>query len=690
MSAKPSFLEQLQRRNVLRAAAFYAASGWLVVQVATQVFPFFHIDEAVVRWIVIAAIVGLPFALVFAWFYELTPQGVVRESDIDRSASITARSGKQFDKAIIAVLALAVIALLFNQFVLHRFMPDSAAPVAAASSKSIAVLPFDNLSDDKNNAYFASGIQDEILTRLAGIADLKVISRTSTQKYASRPDNLKTVAAELGVATLLEGSVQKSGERVRVSVQLIDALGDTHLWASTYDRDLKDAFAVESEVSQDIADALKAKLSPSESSALAALPTHNAAAYDAFLKAEHAFLLAQNTELDADQRVAEDGYRSAIMLDPDFALARARYARCRMARHWFIGHLSAAELSEVKTNIDLAIALSPALPEAQVALGYYWYWGHLDYDRGGSAFQRAAQRAPSNLEALTGLASVQRRQGLWPQALATFSKAAVLGPKDYAVSYVGEMYMIMRRYAEAEEWLARSIAIDPEAAEPIDELLVLRLFADNDIAGARQLAATVPAERRVLFNYVGGDVMILTGPWIYPDIYERHFDDALKAWNAAPVAMPKQRDEKLAARVAIMTLAGQRQKAQADCTQLKIEREAQVAARPDDAAILTGLSWAYICLGRNEDAVRTARHATELLPLQKDAYFGAYYLHGLAQIDAWAGQPDEAIQLLEQLLSIPSGDYVYVQRLKRDPVWDPLRSDLRFQQLIAAHEAKTT
>ncbi|MDB5987176.1 MAG: hypothetical protein JWR16_2229 [Nevskia sp.] len=688
-SFKLSFVGELQRRNVHRAAVFYAGAAWLLVQVATQVFPFFEIPNGTVRIVVIAVAIGFPFALLFSWFYEWTPQGIKRESEIDRSQSITQTTGKKLDRAIIAVLSLAVLLLLLNQFVLHRFMPGAASSVApAAIEKSIAVLPFENLSDDKANAYFASGIQDEILTKLAGIGDLRVISRTSTEKYASRPDNLKTVAAELGVATLLEGSVQKSGGRVRVNVQLIKASSDSHLWANTYDRDLKDAFAVESEVSQDIADALKAKLSPSESSALAALPTQNAAAYDWFLKAEHANNDARKSEVEADFRRAEEAYHQAIALDPSFALAYARLAACALGRHWFIARLPAAELAQVKAEIDRAIALAPELPEAQVALGLYWYWGYRDYDQAVPAFQRALEHAPSNSDALTMLASIARRQGRWPQALAAFGKAAAIAPRDaVVVGAYGETYMVMRRYPEAEQWLSRALTIDLDSAEALNELFVIRLFIDGDADGARQLGDTLPAARHILFNYVGGEVMNLTGPWVYPDLYQRRYDDALKTWDAAPVDTPKQRRERLAARAAIMTLAHRQQEIQPECAQLKTLLEADAAAQPDEPLFLTGLSWAELCLGHKAEAVRAARRASELLPLAKDAYFGAYYLNGLAQIDAWAGQPDEALQLLAKLLAIPAGDYVSVQRLEHDPLWDPLRGDPRFRKLIADAEA---
>ena len=262
-----SVFVELKRRNVLRAGAFYAASAWLLVQVATQVFPFFHIAEWVVRWIVVAAATGFPFALLFSWFYEWTPQGLQRESEIPPNESMTRRTGKKLDRWITVILALAVVLLLADKFVLHKDTETVASP--AVPGKSIAVLPFDNLSEDKGNAYFAEGIQDEILTRLAKVADLKVISRTSTQHFKSSPENLPEIAKQLGVAHILEGSVQKASDQVRVNVQLINAQTDAHLWAETYDRKLTDIFAVESDIARTIAETLQAKLTGLEKSSIA-------------------------------------------------------------------------------------------------------------------------------------------------------------------------------------------------------------------------------------------------------------------------------------------------------------------------------------------------------------------------------------------------------------------------------------
>jgi TolB-like protein len=272
---------------------------------------------------------------------------------------------------------------------------DSSIP-----QKSIAVLPFENLSDDKNAAYFADGIQDEILTKLASIADLKVISRTSTAKYKSKPEDLKTVSQQLGVATVLEGSVQKAGDKVRVNVQLINARADSHLWAKTYDRDLADVFAIQSEVAQEIADSLQAKLSPTEASTLATAPTKDTVAYDLFLKGEYEERLAESSRKPESYDQATSWYEQAIARDPNFALAMARLVKNRLERHWFFEQMSDAELAQVRGLAEHALALAPSLAEAHVALGNFYYHGYRQYEQALAEFERALQLQPNASTAL--------------------------------------------------------------------------------------------------------------------------------------------------------------------------------------------------------------------------------------------------------------------------------------------------
>src|SRR5947208_3899802 len=329
------FFGELKRRNVYRAAVAYGVVAWFLTQLTTQVFPFFEIPNSAIRFVVIALAVGFPIAMCLSWLYELTPEGIVRAEDLDPASArkVGRFTGRILDFIIIGVLLLVIAMLIYERRPFRRSTGE------LISEKSIAVLPFENLSIDKENDYFADGIQDEILTKLASIADLKVISRISTAKYQSKPEDLKTVSQQLGVANVVEGTVQRAADKVRVNVQLIDARADAHLWAKTYDRDIKDVFAVESEVSQEIADALQAKLSPNEANTLATAPTKDPEAYDAFLKGEYTEREAESTRRPEVYEQAADWYKKAIERDPNFALAIARLVENRIARHWLFDRL---------------------------------------------------------------------------------------------------------------------------------------------------------------------------------------------------------------------------------------------------------------------------------------------------------------------------------------------------------------
>src|SRR6266404_6121138 len=417
-----NFFSELKRRNVYKVAVAYAVVGWLLVQVATQVFPFFEIPNWAVRFVVLAIVIGFPVALVIAWAFELTPQGLKRTEDVDLAAQ-GSRKSHAWIYIVIVGAAFSIGLFFIGRYTARNTASAARTETATGSSmpqKSIAVLPFENLSDDKNAAYFADGIQDEILTKLASIADLKVISRTSTARYKSKPEDLRTVSQQLGVATVLEGSVQKAADKVRVNVQLIDARADSHLWAKTYDRDIKDVFAVESEVAQEIADSLQAKLSPTEASRVASTPTKDTVAYDLFLRAEHEERLAENSLSPESYEQAAAWYQQAIARDPNFALAMARLVRNRMDRHWFLEQMTDAELAQVHSMAEHAIALAPTLAEAHVALGNYFYHGYRQYEQALTEFERALQLQPNAATAVEYSGYVHRRQGQWGSCLDEF------------------------------------------------------------------------------------------------------------------------------------------------------------------------------------------------------------------------------------------------------------------------------
>jgi TolB-like protein/Flp pilus assembly protein TadD len=644
-----NFFAELKRRNVYKVAIAYAVVAWLLMQVASQIFPFFEIPNWAVRLVVLLLIIGFPVAVILAWAFELTPEGIKRTEDVDLSKSVRRKTGRKLDFFIIAVLLLVIGILVFQ-----RLRPSVSPTVSSSLEKSIAVLPFDNLSRDPDNAYFSDGIQDEILTKLAGIGDLKVISRKSTAKYKSTPGDLKTVANELRVATVLEGSVQRAGDKVRVNVQLLDAHLDTHLWAKSYDRDLKDVFAVESEVAQEIADALQAKLSPIQSNAVATAPTHDTEAYDLFLKGEYEEHQAEST-LNADLfDRAQAFYRQALARDPNFALAYARLAQSELTRHWFITNLTSAELAQVKSNIDRALAIAPASPDAHLALALFYYWGSRDYDPALRELDRAIELQPSSSDGWNIRAAIHRRRGEWQRALAEFERAAELNPRDSGhPAEIGSTYITLRRWNDAEHALTRALALDPHNA--LAAYFLCRTYVNNtgDIRRARRAFEGVPADSKIIGPSGWGDVAVMVDERVYLDVFEKRFADALKAWDTLPANLPEARLHQLMARVGIQVLAGQGAVAKSECEQTRALLEARLADRPEDRISMTGLAWVYVCLGRNADAIRAARQAADSLPIDKDALAGPYFLAGLAEIEARTGQPKEAIKILRQLITAP-------------------------------------
>ena len=448
-----NFFAELKRRNVYKVAIAYAVVAWLLMQVASQIFPFFEIPNWAVRLVVLLLVIGFPVAVILAWAFELTPEGIKRTEDVAPHETMTPRTGRKIDFVIIGVFALVIALLLYD-----RYRPGKTSPSSNALQKSIAILPFENLSEEKANAYFAEGIQDEILTKLAAVRDLKVISRTSTAKYQSKPDNLKTVAQELGVSTILEGAVQRAGDKVRVNVQLIDSNSDSHLWAKSYDRELKDILAVESEVAEQIADALKANLSPSESHVLAAVRTQNTEAYDLFLRAQYEFHKAESSLAPDAYDRADAFYRQTLERDPNFAPAAAGLAYSRLSRHWFVSPLTAQELQEVKSIVDRALALAPDSPEPHFALGVFFYWGHRQYDEALAEFNRTLELQPNNASARQFCGWVYRRRGEWERSIADVRRAQELDPRDAQIpANLGATYAMLRQWKDAEEvGIARS------------------------------------------------------------------------------------------------------------------------------------------------------------------------------------------------------------------------------------------
>jgi TolB-like protein/Tfp pilus assembly protein PilF len=674
-----SFLTELKRRNVYKVAVAYAVVGWLLVQVATQVFPFLEIPNWVVRLVIALVAIGFPIALIIAWAFELTPEGIKRTEDAITSASRARRK-----HAWIYIVAVGA-ALSVGLFLLGRYTVKDRRPTGPSlSQKSIAVLPFENLSDDKNAAYFADGIQDQILTKLASIADLKVISRTSTARYKSKPEDLTTVSQQLRVANVLEGTVQKAGDKVRINVQLIDARADSHLWAKTYDRDMQDIFAVESEVAQEIADSLQAKLSPAEAKTVASAPTQDAQAYDLFLKGEFEHRVAHSNFRPESFDQAARWYKEAIARDPNFALAIAQLAICQLRRHWLTDPSSEAEVMQAGRLAKQALTLAPDIAEAHVAVGLFHYYGFREYEQALTEFQRAIELQPNNSLALLYVASVHRRQGKWDRTLDELKRSTDLDPRNPTLAAtLAESYLFVRRWREAEETARRVLAIDPHEALSMRMLLLSSLNQTGNMQEPLQLLASFPPEDLLLPNTGSYDMVIGTRGEAF--VLGRDFKAASKAWETGTAATTNER-QRLAAKSMIRFLAGDVTAAQTDAEKARELLQARLHEHPDDIRSLRALSWVYLALDRKSDAINIARQTVELLPLEKDALLGSGNLACLAEIQAQTGAAAEAVQNLRKLLSIPAGETVSIARLKIDPVWDPIRNDPGFQQLLAAKE----
>ncbi len=410
------FFEELKRRKVYRVAIAYVVGGWALAQGLAQVLPVFDIPNFAIRGVIALLLVGFPVALVLAWMFDITRTGIQRTSAVEPHPQSKSRRRRN---VILLGVGGATISIAAGLFLLPR-------AVAHKVDKSIAVLPFENLSDDQANAYFADGVQDDVLTNLSKIGDLKVISRTSVMQYRGRPTNVREIGKTLGVSNILEGSVRRSGNRVRVNVQLIDANTDEHLWANDYDRDVTDVFAIQSDLAQSIAQALQAKLSAGEKSQMTRKPTENGEAYLAFVQAHD---LSCEFEDPAKLKQSERLYQRAVELDPNFALAQARYSQLES---WLVhdGDRSPERRNKARSLAERALQLQPDLPEARLALGFSYYYGDNDYDAALREFEIARRGLPNESEVYLALGAIQRRQGKWAESTANLEKSATLNPKD--------------------------------------------------------------------------------------------------------------------------------------------------------------------------------------------------------------------------------------------------------------------
>jgi len=672
------FLSELKRRNVYRAAVAYGVVAWFLTQLTTQVLPLFEIPNSAMRFVVIALAVGFPIAMLLSWVYEFTPEGVVRTEDLDpaQARSVQRATGRMLDFIIIGALLLVIAMLVVGRLPFYWQTGES------IPQQSIAVLPFENRSEDKANAYFAEGIQDEILTRLSKIADLKVISRTSTQHYKSAPKNLSEIAKELAVAHILEGSVQKSGDAVRVNVQLIKAANDSHLWADTFDRKLTDIFSVESDVAKAIADQLRAKLTGEEEQVIAAKPTENTEAYDAYLRGLAYNLKAQNSP--ANSLGAQKHLREAVRLDPKFALAWALLSYVDSLG--FIGiTLQATESlrEEARQGAETALTLQPNLGEGLVAKGYYYYAYLKDYPSAVRYFEQARPLLPNSSRIPQSLAYVARRGGQWEQSESFFNQAERLDPRNVTLlSQHALSYILLRRFPEALLKLDQVLNITPD---DVDTLALKASIAQAEGDMPRASAILGPL-------HPAADNTAALETQVYQAILERRPDQIivrLKEILARPdPAMGYFNGELRFWLGWAQEVAGDHVAAQESLRHAQTELERFLQEQPENYNLMHDLALVEMGLGNKTAALSMAERAIAANPIEKDVVDGPASIEILARVAAQTGDPDRAVAALQKLLSIPYEGALPVGNapltpalLRLDPMFDPLRNDPRFQKL---------
>jgi len=675
MSERFSFFAELKRRNVYKVAVAYIVAGWALAQGIAQVLPVFDTPNWLIRLLVVLIILGLPIALAMAWAFESTPQGIKRTEDADAMPA-EAAPGK---RAWIYV-AIAGGLLSIGLFFVGRYTAVTKQN-AGSSAKSIAVLPFENLSADKQNTYFADGVQDQILTNLAKVSELKVISHTSARQYQSGIQrNLREIGHQLGVAYIVEGSVQRAGDRLRINAQLIDARTDTHIWAETYDRTAADLFAIQSELAESIVTQLKAKLSPKQKAEIEERPTQDLVAFDLYLQAKQivdSYLVAEDVRaalLKALQSLDE-----AIKRDEKFVAAYCYAARANDLLYFFDLDPTRDRILLAETAVNAALRLRPDSAEAHFAMADFLFRCRRDYDRALEELAIARPGLPNSTPFFILSGYINRRRNHWPEAERDFSTAVALDPRNpNAYNLLADTYVLQRRFPEAVQTYDRVIDAG-ERTSLVQFRRALALFnGTGDSKPLREVLANWPdmdmaggqTPVRMLFalldgNYAEAERVLAASP--RPDFQDIDLSFYYpKAWFEAIVA--QERGDSAQAFNALRSTRA-----------ILAQR---LIIKPEHARTIAVLAQVDARLGQKDLALQEAKHAIDLMPISKDIYDGGLVLEGLAQVYTWSDEHDRAIDLLQKLVAMPS--YINYARLKLHPLWKPLRGNPRFEQIVTS------
>jgi TolB-like protein len=666
---------ELRRRNVYKVAVAYVVAGWALAQGIAQVFPVFDVPNWIVRLIVVLIFVGFPFALIFAWAFEITPEGVKRTAEADAMP----RSERPMNSAWIYIVVVGAT-ISVGLFFLGRYTAGNRI-MFSDEKKSIAVLPFASLSDDKNDAYFADGVQDQILTNLARASDLRVISHTSVRQYKIGAErNMREIGRQLGVVYIMEGSVQRARDRIRINAKLIDARTDAQVWAETYDRTAADLFAVQSELAQSIVTQLKANLSPRQKAEIEERPTQDLDAFELYIQAKTIIDSYVNaTDVRAALLQALKSLDEAIQRDPNFVSAYCYAARANDLLFFFDLDPTPDRILMADAAVKAALRLRPDSAEAHFTRADYYFRCLRDYDHAQEELALARPSLPNSSPFFILSGYITRRRNHFADAERDFATAFALDPRNpNAYNLLADTYMLQRRLSEAAQVYDNVLSAGEQTpivqfrrascilwgtgdTGPVRDILVK--FPDMEFAGGQTPVRSWMA--MLDGNYAEAERVLTASPrQDFQDIdFSFYFP---KSWYQAMVARAKGDSARAIA-------------AFRECREILAKR---LVVKPEHARTIAVLAQVDAGLGQKDLAISEAQHAIDLMPVSKDIYDGALVLEGLAQVYAWSGDRDHAIELVQKLVSMPG--YTNYGRLKLHPLWSPLRGDPRFENIVNA------
>ena len=687
ISGYQRFFAELKRRRVFRVMAVYGAVAFVILQVADIALPGLGLPEWTITLILVLTVLGFPIAIVLAWAFDMTPEGMQRTDKAlpgEITQIVDAPAGNRWPVGLAAAGGTALL-LVGAWLVLGRPAPGDAnleadpAGVAEAAADapapaSIAVLPFTNLSGDDETQPFVDGLHDDLLTQLSKIGALTVISRTSVQEYRNTTKNVRDIADELGVATVLEGGVQRAGEQYRINVQLIDADTDAHLWAEQYSGELTTAniFDVQTRIATSITAALETSLTVGERESLERLPTEDLEAYELYQAARE--LSRANGE--ADLRAADRQVSLALERDSSFAEAVALKSVLAGLLYWYYYERSDSVVAAADEFSRKSLELAPGLAEGHWARGHFYYRTQLDYDRATEQVEQALRKRPGEAD-IVGLAGdILRRKGDMGGALARYRQAFELAPRDGSTAtMIGQTLGLMREYSEGATALRRAIELDPGSRTAHYQLARNRVLAEGDTAAARLLFEEA----------IGLGTYYRRGEFRLPEllVLERNPDAAIASLGEGEMDTDNQFTFAPGSLTIglLLSLKGDTVAARSAFDEARVTLEALVAEDPTEPRYRSALGLALAGLGLDDEAILEGEEGLRLMPIEREAWRGTYRLMQLTQIYAMTGRIDEAIASLERLLAVPSDFSIWSLRL--DPSWDPLRGDPRFEALIA-------